>query len=127
MGGLAFDTKSAQGVFIPNDAEDYWIVKDKGVDRLCELHPEILDTVIDRIIDDKSKTGNFGKVLVCLQTLWFIAQCISRFAQTLPISLLELNTFGHCLCALLIYCFWWNKPLDVERPVLIRADSYRET
>ncbi|KAL5323312.1 hypothetical protein ACEPPN_007846 [Leptodophora sp. 'Broadleaf-Isolate-01'] len=63
MGGLAFDTKSAQGVFIPNDAEDYWIVKDKGVDRLCELHPEILDTVIDRIIDDKSKTGNFGKVL----------------------------------------------------------------
>jgi hypothetical protein len=37
----------------------------------------------------------------------------------LPISLLELNTFGHALCTLLIYCMWWNKPLDIEEPELI--------
>ncbi|KAH7369817.1 hypothetical protein BKA65DRAFT_5629 [Rhexocercosporidium sp. MPI-PUGE-AT-0058] len=71
---------------------DGWIVKDQGIDRLCEWHPEILEAVTDRIIDDKSKTGNFGKVVVCLQTLWFVAQCISRLAQSLPVTLLEVRS-----------------------------------
>jgi hypothetical protein len=34
--------------------------------------------------------------------------------------LLELNTFGHAICTLLIYLLWWDKPLDVEQPTLIR-------
>ena len=92
MGGLAFDTKAVQDVFIPRDVDDYWIVDGTGMERLCELHPEILQTITDRIIDDKSKTGNFGKVLVCIQTLWFVAQCISRLAQSLPVSLLEVRS-----------------------------------
>lgn len=50
---------------------------------------------------------------------WFCVQCISRLAQRLPISLLELNTFGHAVCTLLIYCMWWKKPLDIEEPELI--------
>lgn len=28
------------------------------------------------------------------------------------------HTFGHCLCALLIYVLWWHKPLDVNEPIL---------
>lgn len=39
----------------------------------------------------------------------------------------QLNTFGHCICALLVYCFWWSKPLDVEQPVPIPGEKYRET
>ena len=50
---------------------------------------------------------------------WFCVQCLTRLAQGLPISLLELNTFGHALCALLIYSMWWRKPLDVAEPELI--------
>ena len=46
-------------------------------------------------------------------------QCISRLAQGLSISLLELNTFAHALCALLIYGLWWEKPLDVEEPTFV--------
>lgn len=33
--------------------------------------------------------------------------------EKLPISLLELNTLGHAICTLLIYCLWWKKPLDI--------------
>ena len=36
--------------------------------------------------------------------------------QGLAISLLELNTFGHSICTLLIYWMWWDKPLDIEEP-----------
>jgi len=40
-------------------------------------------------------------------------------ANSLPISLLELNAMGHAACALLIYAMWWQKPLDVDEPTLI--------
>ena len=39
--------------------------------------------------------------------------CITRLCQRLPISQLEINTFAHALCALLIYSFWFDKPKDI--------------
>ena len=39
----------------------------------------------------------------------------------MPISLLELNTFGHAVCALLIYILWWNKPFEVDYPTVARG------
>lgn len=30
--------------------------------------------------------------------------------------MLELNTPGHALCTIIIYCLWWNKPLDIDQP-----------
>lgn len=35
-------------------------------------------------------------------------------AQRIPISLLELNTFGHAVCMLLVYFLWWEKPFEVD-------------
>lgn len=98
-------------------------------------------------IQDKSKGSLFAKVLVCFQgsltifanpfrpyswfysnssisiASWFCTQCLTRFAQRLGISLLELNTFGHAVCALAIYLAWWRKPLDVEEPEQLRVVS----
>ena len=42
-------------------------------------------------------------------------------AQRIPISLLELNTFGHAACALLIYLLWWEKPFEVDMPTMIQS------
>ncbi len=42
-------------------------------------------------------------------------------AQRIPISLLELNTFGHAICALLIYLLWWEKPFEVDIPTTIES------
>ncbi|KAK3389829.1 hypothetical protein B0H63DRAFT_507320 [Podospora didyma] len=46
----------------------------------------------------------------------------------LGISLLELNTFGHAVCTLVIYALWWHKPLDIEELelILIRDDECEE-
>ena len=54
---------------------------------------------------------------------WFCIQCLCRLFQGLPISLLELNTFGHAACALLIYALWWHKPHDVSEPYLLAGED----
>ena len=52
---------------------------------------------------DKSKVNGPAKAIVCIQALWFCAQCVGRLGQRLPVSLLELSTFAHAICALLVY------------------------
>ena len=42
----------------------------------------------------------------------------------MPLSLLELNTFGHAVCALLIYLLWWEKPFEVEFPTMIEDQMF---
>ncbi|KAI4190178.1 MAG: hypothetical protein LQ346_004963, partial [Caloplaca aetnensis] len=47
----------------------------------------------------------------------------SKIIQRLPISLLELNTFGHAVCALFIYLLWWEKPFEVDMPTTIKSQA----
>ncbi|KAK5654553.1 hypothetical protein OQA88_7182 [Cercophora sp. LCS_1] len=74
-------------------------------------------------INDKSKADWLAKALVILQASWFVVQCAARVAGGLSLSLIELNTWSHAVCALLAYALWWNKPLNVEEPALIRGDG----
>ena len=57
-------------------------------------------------IDDKSKANPFQKGLVFLQILWMVVQCCARAAAGAPITLLEVHTMVHVLCAMLLYLFW---------------------
>lgn len=41
--------------------------------------------------------------------------------QRIPISLLELNTVGHAICAVLVYILWWEKPFEVDYPTMIQG------
>lgn len=70
-------------------------------------------------IFDRSKADNVGKFLACLQAGWAIVQCTGRLASHLPLTLLEINTLGHVLCAFLMYLFWLQKPLDVNEPTVL--------
>jgi len=67
-------------------------------------------------VKDKSKADLLTKVLVCFQASWMVVQCIVRDLTRLPISLLELSTVMHVMCALLIYGMWFKKPQDVGVP-----------
>ncbi|EGZ76880.1 hypothetical protein NEUTE2DRAFT_123500 [Neurospora tetrasperma FGSC 2509] len=73
-------------------------------------------------IQDKSKGDTLAKEIVCLQVSWLCAQCFTRFAQGLAASLLELNTFGHAVCTLIIYSLWWSKPLSIDKPEKMTFD-----
>ena len=48
-------------------------------------------------IKDKSRPNGLAKDLVCIQVMWLCLQFSPRPAETLSVSLLELNTFVHVL------------------------------
>ncbi|KAK4185105.1 hypothetical protein QBC35DRAFT_415561, partial [Podospora australis] len=110
------DRKISTGKFEPRKR---LTLTPKGFRHLAERKPQLIPKQSQAAIRDKSKGDAVAKTLVCLQALWFCIQCLVRFSQQLGVSLLELNTFGLALCALLIHVLWWDKALDVQEPELI--------
>ena len=79
-------------------------------------------------IKDKGKSDWLAKSLVLLQTSWFVMQCIARAIEHLPVTHLEIVTLAYAAMNFVIYIFWWNKPLNVNRPVRVfRKSDSRET
>ena len=46
-------------------------------------------------------------------------QCIARAREHLPVTHLEIVTLAYAAMNFVIYIFWWNKPLNVNRPVRV--------
>lgn len=122
MGGFAFDTSTTDQPFLP-DPRTRAALTTAGLSFLLEHEPDLLPAISEEQIKDKSKADGLQKLLICVQATWFCASCITRLANSLPISLLELNALGHAACALLIYAMWWQKPLDVDEPSLIQGEK----
>ncbi|KAL8749444.1 MAG: hypothetical protein Q9199_007679 [Rusavskia elegans] len=128
MGGFTLAVEPQEFSSIPNKWKFESFLPDhitratltsEGIRFLLYWHSDALPSITAEQIWDKSKADGLKKTLVCAQALWFCIQCLTRLAQSLPVSLLELNTFGHALCTLAIYVFWWDKPLDIEEPTTI--------
>ena len=75
-------------------------------------------------IKDKGKSNWLTKSLVLLQTLWFVMQCIARGIDYLPVTHLEIVTLVYAAMNFVIYIFWWNKPLNINRPVQVFQKSH---
>lgn len=93
-------------------------------------------------IDDKSKADTLQKVLVMTQVTWMATQCIVRKAYGLPISLLEIHTMVHVICAITMFLFWievcieflsssntdliapWQKPKDMLDPESVDTTKF---
>ena len=74
-------------------------------------------------IKDRGKSDWLAKSLVLLQTSWFVMQCIARAIKHLPVTHLEIVTLAYAAMNFVIYVFWWNKPLNVDRPVRVFRKS----
>ena len=74
-------------------------------------------------IKDKGKSDWLAKSVVLLQTSWFVMQCIARAIEHLPITHLEIVTLAYAAMNFVIFIFWWNKPLNVNRPVRVFRKS----
>ena len=67
-------------------------------------------------IQDKSKADLLAKGLVCVQVLWVAGQAIERKVAGYPITLLEVHTLVHVVCAVVMYGLWIRKPMNVQDP-----------
>jgi hypothetical protein len=74
-----------------------------GLRVLAKYASELIPRITASEIEDKSKADSVAKLLLCTQIFWFFLQCITRLAQGLSMSLLELNTLAHATCALFVY------------------------
>ncbi|KAF8247016.1 hypothetical protein K440DRAFT_552218 [Wilcoxina mikolae CBS 423.85] len=87
------------------------------------ITPDILD---GKDIADRSKADSLGKLLVCIQALWMVVNCIARKANGLPTTLVELNVVVHVVVAVVVYLLWWYKPLAVAHPTILRKQDMTE-
>ena len=72
---------------------------------------------------DKGKSDWLVESLVLLQTSWFVMQRIARGIKHLPVTHLEIVTLAYAAINFVIYIFWWNKTLNVNRPVRVLRES----
>ncbi|PSR77132.1 hypothetical protein PHLCEN_2v8040 [Hermanssonia centrifuga] len=124
MGGFVFDA-STEPKFLPNSYTRA-ILTPAGLRVLLEHDPELIPDLSEAEIMDKSKADGLAKALLLFQALWFCTNCVSRLAQGLPLSLLEVTTFAHAFCTFFTYLLWWHKPLNIREPTLISGERARE-
>lgn len=70
-------------------------------------------------IMDKSKGDALSKGLAMVQGLWFTTQCLARVHQHLAVTELEVATLAFAVVNVFIWLLWWNKPLDVQRQIVV--------
>ncbi|KAG2075354.1 hypothetical protein BDR04DRAFT_1126255 [Suillus decipiens] len=74
-------------------------------------------------IEDRSKGDVLSKCVAILQLVWFLTQLIARYAQNLPVTLLEIDTLGIAALACISYGLWLKKPKDIGRPYIVHWNS----
>ena len=70
-------------------------------------------------IRDKSKADLLAKGLVGFQILWLAGQAIERKIAGYPVTLLEIHTLVHVLCAVCMFSLWLFKPFDVRDATVV--------
>jgi len=104
MGGfMAYEGNKPIQVLLPEKLRSYSLTGNGDFPRISKME-----------IQDKSKGDFISKVVVILQTSWFVIQGIARGVQGLPITELKLATTAFVGLNFVIYVLWWDKPLNVE-------------
>ena len=75
----------------------------------------------EREIKDRSHSDGFAKLIAVGQTTWFMVQLLARLTQHLPITELEIMTVAFAAMNILIYFFWWDKPMGVKCHVRLQS------
>jgi len=113
MGGYAIDVKENSEDVSPRR------IRLKPKDFLKLQSPE-LPTKVELM--DKSKGDWISKSITSLQVIWFISQLVGRAVRQLPATTLELFTCAIIVCTAATYVVWWNKPLNVQCPILLGSE-----
>ncbi|KIP03894.1 hypothetical protein PHLGIDRAFT_59051, partial [Phlebiopsis gigantea 11061_1 CR5-6] len=113
MGGFIVDTKEPISVF---GNETRFVLTANGISHIIKLYPHLIPDISEISLQDRSKADSISKALLVMQVLYFCMSCILRRVESLNLTLLEITTLAHALCALLTYAVWWKKPLNVWEP-----------
>jgi hypothetical protein len=62
-----------------------------------------------------------------VQGLWFTTQCLARVNQHLTVTELEVATLAFAVVNVFIWLLWWDKPLDVQRQIVVGPSKLPNT
>jgi hypothetical protein len=111
MGGFAADVEHIHNVTKRTTITPHGIIFLAQRGRFCQVNRSH--------IQDKSKADLLAKGLVCVQVLWVAGQAVERKLAGYPMTLLEVHTIVHVVCALVMYGLWLQKPLNVQDQTLV--------
>jgi hypothetical protein len=121
-GGIAVDVNGSEPLYSTGCRPT---LTENGILLLLKTDPELLPDIPESDIKDVSRHHSLARLLAGIQTIWFCVSCVVRVAQRFPLSLLELITFIHAMCTIIVYIVWWKKPLGLKRQFLITSDRFR--
>ena len=98
---------------------------DKKEDILRPIHPSqfisrlqagefLFPKMSEEEIEDKSKGDGIAKSIAVIQIVWFSTKLIARLKLGWEAADVEVITLATCAVMLLVYGFWWYKPLSVR-------------
>jgi hypothetical protein len=105
MGGFVICPPGSDKPFPVNGKQLLWLLKYGYV--------EVPSMSLEEI-EDKSKADSLLKSIAVLQAMWFLIQCVGRYAQKLPTTTLEITTLAYVLCMIPCQLLWWSKPYNVS-------------
>ena len=122
MGGYVFETTSEDEIEFVTGSPKLVLTR-IGLNYMIEHSLGRLPILSADDIKDLGKADSLAKGLVCFQATFIIVQSIGRCVLHYPVSLLEINTVGHAVCALLMYGFWFRKPKDIRTQQGVRFEG----
>lgn len=77
MGGIAFEVP---GKYLGSHVGETWFINDKCIRILSKEYSshKVIPNLSEEEIKARSKANALAKAFVCIQALWFIAQCLTR-------------------------------------------------
>ena len=113
-GGVALDTSSFW-------KRPHMTLTPNGIILLAEIG--LLPCFSKQDVQDRSRADALAKSISCLQATWFFIQGLARVSAGLPLTLLELHTMTHIICALAMYAVWFSKPYGATSPMICSEPS----
>ena len=105
------------------------MLKDNGVNKgalTLDTFQELLreqkidfPKITEEEILDHSKSDSLSKIIVFIQTIWFIVQFFIRAGQGMQPTEIEWITLAFAFGNIVIYITWWRKPFEVGYPIPI--------
>lgn len=96
-------------------------------DRLSfAAHFKLISGISEAHIRERGHQDGFCKLIVIIQTTWFVVQLSARWAERLPVTELETMTLAYAVLNVLLYFFWWDKPQGAGHSVRIIRKSVDE-
>ena len=74
-------------------------------------------------LKSRSKSDGVVKLIALLQIMWFGLQALFRAIQHLQVTQLEIMTVAFFVMAVLTYAIWWNRPQDIEYPIIMTLQN----